>query len=367
MILVDLAEFLKIKEQFALETNTVGNLRVCPLSENGLQKLKNEYGHLKKATPIDVVRYFITIVAYLHNPEKKEISPDDKKISIKDSKKLSEAELNNFSERFIEYNEDYLLEKLEISETKISDSKAEIHREENEPPINYLSKLIINKINDYIREEEVFLKNLGISHPPNLLSNNLTMGILNSFEAQRKLYDSVLPFQKEIDNLQKYTDLIRDHNVFHKPSTSFEHLKLERPIDRIRETNDKLDVLIGYQSKMGPVIENSSNLLGKMNDVLAAMAADSNKVSRIIIWLNISIIIISLIALFSGIFIPWLNYKSSIEASKASEINMSLLIHENYKLNNNINQYQNNLNKIIDNQSKTIDLLNNKKSIKDKK
>lgn len=362
--MVDLRELLKIREQFTFETAKVGKLRICPLSDNGLQILITNYDYLQKATPAEVIQYLLTIVAYRYNPQKEEISPDDPKISIEDSCKLSKDELNQFADRYIEYNEDYLLKILEISGAKTSYSKADIPREVNEPPINYLSKLLINKIIDYIRQQEAIINNLGMTHHRNLFQNNLTMSIVNTLESQRKLYESVLPFQKEIVNLQKYSGLMREENVFPEPSTSFEHLKIERPIDSIRETNEKLDVLIDYQSKMGPVIENSSTLLGDMNNLLATMAANSKKDSRIIIWLNISIIFISLIALFSGIFISYLNYKSSIEASKAGQKSMSLLIQENNKLNNNINQYQNNLNRIIDNQSKTIDFLNNKKSIK---
>ncbi|MEJ2671265.1 MAG: hypothetical protein P8168_03475, partial [Deltaproteobacteria bacterium] len=140
-------------------------------------------------------------------------------------------------------------------------------------------------------------------------------------------------------------------NLSVQKTIDLENIKIERPTDRIRETNKKLDVLIEYQSKMGPVVEDSSNLLGDMNKLWIGMAADSKKDSKKIIRLNWIIIIITAISFMFAIFFSYLNYKSSIENSRITEKYMSLLIKENRKLNYNIHEYQKSLYNFLNNQS----------------
>lgn len=355
---MDLADLLKNdkKEVFTLETKEIGTLKISFLTHSSVNELKSKYDYFNNAPPIEIVRFLITLVAYHPNSNEDNLS-DDLKISADDALKLSDSELNNFADNFIGYNEDYLFNEKEKG------AREKREKEDKESSISYLSRLLLYKIEDYIKEEENIVKASVIGNLNNLFSNHLTSNILDTFESQRKLYESRLPFQKQIEDIQKYSTFLQGTSAAARPFEPSTPIRIERPVDRIRETNERLDVIIDYQSKMGPVIEDSSNLLGDMNKLWIGMAADSKEDSNKIIRLTWLIILITVISLISALLFSILNYKSSIENSKITEKYMSLLIEENRKLNNNIHEYQSSLNKFLNNQSDKNNLIKPNKKL----
>jgi len=304
--LVDLSK-LKIRESFILKTEQLGDLRVRVLNPSDLRKLAYKYDYLKKSDPIQVIRFILTIIAYLTIKGEQGISRDDSNISLEDSKKVSITELDVFSDNVIKYHSDFLFNKFRASGKKIVFEKIIPPREEEETSIDYLSRIVL----ELIREQIAIDKDLLVKAGAGLFGDSLHKDIINAVESQRKLYESMLPFSQEIDLIKKYSNLLQEDSYFPKSFVPVEPIRIERPINHIIETNERLDVLIDYQSKMGPVLQDSSNLLGDMNKLWIGIAADSKKDSRKIIRLTILIIIISLVG-FSGVFFSYLNYKSSV-------------------------------------------------------
>lgn len=304
--MVDLSELISINELFILETKNFGALKICYPAWNDFLKLSSQFDTLKNASAEEVVREFISVVAFLSLPDKEDISLDDPKIDIADINKLSQDELNIFSKYFLEKGKEFFLNR-DISLNSL---------EEDLSPIENLANLILEGIEKENKTNENIFRKSGVYSIHEMLNSNLNKGLsataIMAAKAER-LYKDLIPLQRQYDFLKDIEKDISSYgflkdigkDISSKNISSLDIINSihpgypERPIlpiiNPIEITNNKLGILIDCQDSLRNVMQQSLELFINFNSKFDRESKRTLIISIAIIFITLLSLIVSLL------------------------------------------------------------------------
>jgi hypothetical protein len=277
--LVDLSNLIELNELFILETKNFGSLKICYPAWMDFLKLSSKLNYLKSAPAEEVVRHFISIVAFLPIPDKEGISLDGPKIELDNANKLSQGELSQFSELFLDNGKEFFLQ-------RNIDLKS---LEENGPPIEKLKNLLLQAIDKELNIQDEIYRKSGIFHLHESINSKTSKDILRIISKAEELYKGLIPLQRQYDIL-KGTD-----NTIKLPFSKYSDKTILPSFNPIEHTNKKLDILIDWQDKNRAIMQDSLELFVKI-------ASDYDRVERRSLRISIAILLLTFFSLVVTIF-----------------------------------------------------------------
>lgn len=271
---IDISKLDKIESSTEFETS-IGNLYLFSLSLKHSYILSSAFKHSdNESKPLQCIKILIALVFYPEISLKDgKYKPEERVLSLEDVNKLSEEEIKNIAEIYIEYNSS--LYKSKKTWIELNDEGKEIHhskyegikypKEEDESSINYLYRLLCLKDEreqKQMREIMNSIPKLGGFSPElqRAVAENLSTG-----NALTQAMKSIEPLQQSL----KARSIPKEYVINNNMRMHSERIKANKePFDKLAE---RLDTLIEASSK-------STDILSKGNIQQVEMYSENKSV-----------------------------------------------------------------------------------------
>lgn len=281
---IDISELGKIENSAEVET-TIGKLSLFFLSLKHSYILSTALRHADdEKKPLQCIKILITLVYYPKDTlENEKYKPEERVLNLVDVNKLSEEEIRNLAEIYIENNSS--LYKSKKTWVELNDEGKEIHhskyegikysREKGESSINYLYRLLclederkqkqMKDMMDSIPKLGGFSPELQKAVAGNLIAGSAITEAMKSIEPlQQSLQAIPVPKNYEFDN-----NNMRIHA---------ERVKANRePFDKLAE---RLDTLIVTSSKSTEVLAEGNVQQAEMYSENKSVIDETNRIQK---------------------------------------------------------------------------------------
>lgn len=279
--------------RFKWTSDSLGDVLVHSLSVSASSILNKEFESYLEADSQKFVRILIATVCQLDVQNLGEYS--DERITYEQSKQLSDEELNDFAERFLEKNV-----YLKNDQSKDIRKKKKHENGEEVTTIEYEKREDANK-----SEGESYC---------DLLKRLMHYYQIHQEERTKKLFENLNPksiFSNSVLDLIGENQRISDRlGVTLRDYEPIRPIKL--PVNPVNETNRQLEAL-------GRELRGTSSLVKNMNDLGLQMAVDMARSSKISERHNTIMIVIGLVTLIFSAVMSYLSYVSSEETAQTTQ------------------------------------------------
>jgi hypothetical protein len=293
---------IKIKE-FEFESEKLGKIRIGMYSILAASKLEKLINDFKKVSGIEFIKYLMSVVGYRYNESTGDFNKEN--ISIDETDLLSEQELEEFANLYIQ-NNDWLFERYSIDDKKEDKEKNKTNKK----------KISIAQLPDEKNSE--YLKRLFIGYNKNLMKwiSNISSSLKSPFSISDKSSELL---KNQIQNNVLISGMLGNSlkdfqiNLPQYNRESYHPLRTIPNLESATKGNESylLEELINTQKKMMPIIAESVSLIKSMNDTAIQMVSRLARNAKSSTIFNSVMVSIGVLTLITTLVVSIIDFKAS--------------------------------------------------------
>lgn len=334
---LDLSSFGR-RHDFSLATEAFGTIQCGSLS---LKMLADVEKCVKKpdGDAAYIARQILGMVGRKATLGEGDTEQQENNLTAGDIRQVSDLEIEKFAQEFVTHNE-WLKHYYDDESRRISANEngervtsygpkvADIPKGENETASQYL----IRVVDSYFEGQRDRIKDLLGSHSSassrlveeykklvEPLSTRLGKGIFNDSALESMRRNLSMSDQLQ-DTIKAFKQGTLDHEIA-RASIEPELLQIRQlriPDNPIIETNRRLAAVLDQMQEMRPLVAQSAELIGNMNDTALKMQASFMANARSTQWYAMTAIVIAALGLVASSIFSWLSYTDGNQQSEKS-------------------------------------------------